>query len=165
MRASTPRIRGTSTRAAGYVHDPLMHGPEQFHVNALIFFLFGDNDVTARLQYVLLGTFMIGLPYFVRHELGRLAAIIAAIILTISPGFLYFSRFAREDMPFAFFTMVHGRGALWLHPHPPAETPVCLLRGTFAGLCHEGSDLHHRIHLDCLHRCDDRPAAIRHGWR
>ncbi|HEX3247045.1 MAG TPA: flippase activity-associated protein Agl23, partial [Chloroflexota bacterium] len=94
----------------GYVHDPLMHGPEQFHVNALIFFLFGDNDVTARLQYVLLGTFIIGLPYFVRHELGRLAAIIAAIILTISPGFLYFSRFAREDMPFAFFTMLMAVG-------------------------------------------------------
>src|SRR5215204_479385 len=94
----------------GYVHDPLMHGPEQFHVNALLFFLFGDNDVTARLQYLLLGTFMIGLPYFVRHELGRLGAIIAAVLLTISPGFLYFSRFAREDMPFAFFTMVMAVG-------------------------------------------------------
>ena len=78
--------RGTCGR--GYVHDPLMHGPEQFHVNALLFFLFGDNDVTARLQYVLLGTFMIGMPYFVRHELGRLGAIIAAVMLTISPGFL-----------------------------------------------------------------------------
>ena len=74
----------------GYVHDPLMHGPEQFHVNALFFFLFGDNDVTARLQYVLLGTLMIGLPYFVRHELGRLGAIIAAVLLTISPAFCTF---------------------------------------------------------------------------
>jgi uncharacterized protein (TIGR03663 family) len=90
----------------GYVHDPLMHGPEQFHVNALLFFLFGDNDVTARLQYVTLGTLMIGLPYFVRHEMSRLGAVIAAVLLTVSPGFLYFSRFAREDMPFAFFTMV-----------------------------------------------------------
>ncbi|MFN0069997.1 MAG: flippase activity-associated protein Agl23 [Chloroflexota bacterium] len=94
----------------GYVHDPLMHGPEQFHVNAFLFFLFGDNDVTARLQYVLLGTFMIGLPYFVRHELGKLAAVIAGVLLTISPGYLYFSRFAREDMPFAFFTMVMAVG-------------------------------------------------------
>lgn len=94
----------------GYVHDPLMHGPEQFHFNAFLFFLFGDNDVTARLQYVLLGTFMIGLPYFVRHEMGRLGALIAGVLLTISPGYLYFSRFAREDMPFAFFTMVMAVG-------------------------------------------------------
>ena len=32
----------------GYQHDPLMHGPFLFHINALIYFLFGDNDFTAR---------------------------------------------------------------------------------------------------------------------
>ena len=26
----------------GYQHDPLMHGPFLFHINALIFFLFGE---------------------------------------------------------------------------------------------------------------------------
>src|SRR3712207_4585820 len=27
----------------GYTHDPMMHGPFQFHFNALMYFLFGDN--------------------------------------------------------------------------------------------------------------------------
>ena len=90
----------------GYEHDPMMHGPFQFHFNALMYFLFGDNNVTARLQPALLGTAFIGLPYFLRRELGRVGAIVAALLLTISPVFLYFSRFTREDMPFAFWSMV-----------------------------------------------------------
>ena len=40
----------------GYVHDPMMHGPWQFHWTALIYFLFGDSDFTARLGAVLFGT-------------------------------------------------------------------------------------------------------------
>jgi predicted membrane-bound mannosyltransferase len=43
----------------GYVHDPLMHGPFQFHMSALMYFLFGASDVTGRLAAVLFGTGMI----------------------------------------------------------------------------------------------------------
>jgi len=32
----------------GYRHDPMMHGPFLFHVTALSYFLFGDNDFAAR---------------------------------------------------------------------------------------------------------------------
>jgi uncharacterized protein (TIGR03663 family) len=85
----------------GYVHDPMMHGPWQFHWTALIYFLFGDSDFTARLAPVLFGTALIALPYFLRRELGRTGAVVASILLTISPVFLYFSRFAREDIYFA----------------------------------------------------------------
>jgi uncharacterized protein (TIGR03663 family) len=88
----------------GYVHDPLMHGPYQFHMPALIYWLFGDNNVTARLGAVLHGTGIILLPYFLRHELGRRGVIAAALLFTVSPAFLYFSRFMREDIYFAFFT-------------------------------------------------------------
>ncbi len=89
----------------GYVHDPMMHGPFQFHLNALIFFLFGPTDFTARLAYAVAGTILIGLPYFLRHELGRRGALAAAFLLTISPAFLYFSRFARNDIYIAVFSM------------------------------------------------------------
>src|SRR5436853_6684403 len=30
----------------GYVHDPMMHGPWQFHWTALFYFLFGVSDFT-----------------------------------------------------------------------------------------------------------------------
>ena len=89
----------------GYTHDPLMHGPFQFHVNALMYFLFGDSDFTGRLAAVLFGTGIIVLPYFLRSELGRAGAVISSLLFTISPSFLYFSRFTREDIYLAFFTL------------------------------------------------------------
>ncbi|MCC7106407.1 MAG: TIGR03663 family protein [Chloroflexi bacterium] len=90
----------------GYVHDPMMHGPWQFHWTALIYFLFGDSDFTARLAPVLFGTALISFPYFLRHELGKTGAVIASILLTVSSPFLYFSRFAREDIYAATWTML-----------------------------------------------------------
>src|SRR5919199_1817218 len=85
----------------GYIHDPMMHGPWQFHFAALIYFLFGDSDFTARFGNVLFGTWLIAMPYFLRRELGRTGTVVASVLLAISPAFLYFSRFAREDIYFA----------------------------------------------------------------
>ena len=42
----------------GYQHDPLMHGPFLFHINALMYFLFGDNDFTARISTALFGAIL-----------------------------------------------------------------------------------------------------------
>ncbi|MEZ4521313.1 MAG: hypothetical protein R3A46_06685 [Thermomicrobiales bacterium] len=42
-----------------YVHDPLMHGPALFHLNALAYFLFGDNDVTARIMPAIFGAIVL----------------------------------------------------------------------------------------------------------
>ncbi|MCA1644527.1 MAG: hypothetical protein LC797_03340, partial [Chloroflexi bacterium] len=39
----------------GYVHDPMMHGPLLFELNALIYLLFGASDFTARLVPALVG--------------------------------------------------------------------------------------------------------------
>lgn len=82
----------------GYRHDPMMHGPFQFHTMALLYFLFGVTDATARLGHALFGTALIAMPYFLRHHLGRVGALLAAAMITVSPTLLYFSRFAREDM-------------------------------------------------------------------
>src|SRR5437016_1225278 len=75
----------------GYVHDPMMHGPWQFHWTALIYFLFGDSDFTARLAPVLFGTWLIAAPYFLRREIGRSGAIVASVLFALSPAYLYFS--------------------------------------------------------------------------
>ena len=48
-----------------------------------------------------MGTSMVAMPYFLRSQLGRVAAFTAAVLLAIGPSYLYFSRFAREDIYFA----------------------------------------------------------------
>ena len=45
------------------------------------------------------------MPYFLREQLGRVAAFTAAVLLAIGPSYLYFSRFAREDIYFAAITL------------------------------------------------------------
>ena len=89
----------------GYKHIPMMHGPFQFEANAAVFFAFGDSDYTARLLYALLGTALVGLPYLFRFRLGRLGAILVATLLAFSPTMLYFSRFARNDILMAVWTL------------------------------------------------------------
>ncbi|HEV3308915.1 MAG TPA: flippase activity-associated protein Agl23, partial [Chloroflexota bacterium] len=93
-------------KGRGYQYNPLMHGPLQFYVMAFFYMLFGDSETTARLFAVLSGSAIVFLPYFLRREMGRNAAAIAALALAISPTFLYFSRFARDDIYLDFFTLV-----------------------------------------------------------
>ncbi len=107
-------------RGDGYHHDPMMHGPFQFHFNALIFKLSsffadapmlsnwvhgGPTDYTARVLPAIFGTVLVGLPYFLRDRIGRLGALLAALFLTISPVLLFFGRFDRNDIYVGFWTL------------------------------------------------------------
>ena len=89
----------------GYEHNPLLHGPFQFFSTSGVFFLFGDGDYTARLLYAVFGTALVGMPWLLRDRLGRTGALITALLLAFSPTLLYFSRFARNDIIMAVFTM------------------------------------------------------------
>ncbi len=86
-----------------FIHSPWMHGPFQVELTALIFTILGDTEFTARIAYVLFGTALVGLPYFLRDHIGRPGALITAVMLTLSPTLLYFSRFGRNDILMAFF--------------------------------------------------------------
>ncbi|MGH2461963.1 MAG: flippase activity-associated protein Agl23 [Chloroflexota bacterium] len=90
----------------GYVHDPLMHGPFLFELNALVYFLLGVSDATARVAPALFGTVLVGLPYLLRDRLGRTGAIVAAALIAFSPSILYYSRFIRHDIYQIFFMML-----------------------------------------------------------
>ncbi len=90
----------------GYEHMPMMHGPFQFFGTALSFSLFGDSDFTARLLPALFGTALVVLPYFLRQQLGRWGSLTVAILLAFSPTLLYFSRYARNDIYIAFWTLL-----------------------------------------------------------
>ena len=92
-------------QGSGYEHIPFMHGPFQFFGSALTFRLFGDSDFTARLLYAAFGAALVGMPFLLRSYIGRSGALIAAGLLAISPTLLYFSRFARNDIYIAVFTL------------------------------------------------------------
>lgn len=88
-----------------YVHSAWMHGPFQIEMAAAIFTLLGDSDFTSRLGYVLFGTALAGLPWLLRGHIGRRGALIAAVMLALSPALLYFSRFGRNDIIMMFWAV------------------------------------------------------------
>lgn len=90
----------------GYQHMPMMHGPFQFFGTALNFFLFGDSDFTARLLPAFFGTALVALPYFLRRQIGRWGSLAVAILLAFSPLLLYYSRYVRNDIYSAFWSLL-----------------------------------------------------------
>ena len=81
----------------GFVHDPLLHGPFLYIMGAISYFFFGDSDYTARFSPALFSVALGMTPYLLRRELGRTAAIVAAVVMLCSPVFLYIGRFFRHD--------------------------------------------------------------------
>lgn len=83
----------------GFRHTPLMHGPLLFHMTAVSYWLFGDNDLTARIPIALLGVLLVAIPYFFRDWIGKVGALVASFIFLISPYLTYYSRYIRHDIP------------------------------------------------------------------
>ncbi len=93
----------------GYMHDPVTHGPFQFHIVALTYFLFGDNDFTARIPVVLFSIASVAFLWFYRRYLGRAGMLVAALLFVISPYMLYYARYVRNES----FVTLWGLLTLW----------------------------------------------------
>ncbi len=108
----------------GFQHTPLMHGPMQFHLIALSYFLFGDSDATARIPAAMAGIAAVGLLYFFKRWLGTTGALVAAAMMLFSPYMLYYSRYVRNEsfvvvealLTFlAVFRYFESRNSRWLY--------------------------------------------------
>jgi uncharacterized protein (TIGR03663 family) len=87
-----------------YRYDPTYHGPLLYYVEAVVFAVVGESDVTMRLYPALAGVALVALPLALRRRIGPRAAWFSGFLVAISPGFLYYSRFDRNDVPVALFT-------------------------------------------------------------
>lgn len=91
-----------------YRHDPMMHGPLLFHVGALADLVAGDSNETARWPVALAGIALVAAAWRFRRELGRRGAFAFGALLLVSPSIAYYSRYLRNDVYVALFTL------LWL---------------------------------------------------
>jgi uncharacterized protein (TIGR03663 family) len=107
----------------GYQHQPMMHGPLKFILNTGMYFLFGVNDLSARLQVGLFGVLMVALVWMMRPYLGRVGAYLAAAMFAFSPALLYYSRYIRDEvmlcallvlLVIAMFRYMETRSIKWL---------------------------------------------------
>ncbi len=85
------------SQGLGYEHNPMMHGPLQFHLIALSYTIFGSSDFTARIPAALFSIATVALAWLWRRYLGRFGALAAGLMVLISPFLLYYGRYTRED--------------------------------------------------------------------
>ena len=95
-----------------------MHGMFLFHSIATSFFLFGDSDFSLRLPMALFGTGLVLVPLILKHRIGQFGALTAGVMLAFSPSILYYSRFARNDIFMAVFTLALV-GVMWRYIDKP----------------------------------------------
>jgi uncharacterized protein (TIGR03663 family) len=104
-------------RDGAYQYDPEnYHGPTLYYFSALwpwiVRVLFGKaaqetyglTTFTIRMIPAFFGLATIGLIFLLRRHLGTIATLSAALLLAVSPGAVYLSRYFIHEMQFVFFT-------------------------------------------------------------
>lgn len=97
-------------RQGSYQHNPMMHGPLLFHINAFFYSLFGVTDATTRVFPALSGIGVVMMTWFFRRWIGRTGALLAGFFLLISPSLLFHSRYIRNDIFIALFGLIWAYG-------------------------------------------------------
>jgi len=105
-------------REGAYQYDPAnYHGPTLYYFASLIPWtvklLFGSSGrdtyglttFNIRLVTVLFGLGTIGLVFMLRRRLGTVATLAAGLMLAVSPGAVYLSRYFIHESLFVFFTL------------------------------------------------------------
>ncbi len=91
----------------GYRHDPVTHGPVQFHLVALSYFLFGANDFTSRIPAALYSVATVLFVTFgFRRYLGKIGSLIGGYLFLISPYLLFYGRYTRNEAFVALYAVL-----------------------------------------------------------
>jgi uncharacterized protein (TIGR03663 family) len=126
-------------REGAYTYDPAnYHGPTLYYFSAIIPWfakvLFGntarDNygltTFTIRLVPVVFGLATIWLIFLLRRRLGTVATLAAGLMLAVSPGAVYLSRYFIHETLFVFFTLGIVVAAVWFYDE---RNPAYLVPG------------------------------------
>jgi uncharacterized protein (TIGR03663 family) len=103
----------TLFRGGPYVYNPSnFHGPTLYYfawitttVNSFFYGKDGLSTFAIRLTTVLFGVGVVWLLLCLRRELGTFGVLSAALLATVSPGMVFFSRYFIHEILFIFFTL------------------------------------------------------------
>jgi len=104
------------TRQGFYHYDPTnFHGPFHFYVLFLAQTLFGRSIWVLRMPIVLMSTACVGLVLAFRRYLDERVCQIAALAMAVSPGMVFYGRYAIHETWLLFFLMLIAWGlpGLW----------------------------------------------------
>ncbi len=130
----------TLFRTGYYHYDPSnFHGPTLYYfalvitgINSIFHWGSGLSTFAIRLVPAFFGIGVIWLVLCLRRQLGTFATLSAAAIATVSPGFVYFSRYFIHETLFVFFTL--GIVVAWMQYRENGKPVYFLLAAASAGL-------------------------------
>lgn len=120
-------------RDGHYTYDPAnYHGPTLYYIAAVIPWTirllfgvdaretYGLSTIAIRLVPALFGLATIWLVFLLRRRLGTIATLTAALLIAISPGAVYLSRYFIHETLFVFFTLgIVVAGLKFYESHKP----------------------------------------------
>ncbi len=90
-----------------YRYDPTWHGPVLYYMVTLSYFLLGGaNEFSARFAPAMFGIGIIAISYFLRPLIGKIGAVVFAVLVLVSPSIMYYSRSLRHDIFATFGTLL-----------------------------------------------------------
>ncbi|MFL6253546.1 MAG: flippase activity-associated protein Agl23 [Pyrinomonadaceae bacterium] len=93
-------------RQGRYVYDPEnYHGPTLYYLTLPFVALAGLHTFVIRLVPSLFGVGVVWLVLALRRYVGTVAALVAALLIAVSPACVFYSRYFIHETPFVFFTL------------------------------------------------------------
>jgi uncharacterized protein (TIGR03663 family) len=117
----------------GYKYDPKnYHGPTLYYIALPVLRVFGANDFALRFTPALFGILTVSMVWLLRKHLGAIGTPVAAFLIALSPGLVYFSRDFIHEMSFGCFSLCVVVGA-WRYAESKNFSWLALM-ATSAGL-------------------------------
>jgi predicted membrane-bound mannosyltransferase len=89
-----------------YKYDPAnYHGPTLYYIALAFTKVFGLETLPVRWSVAIFGVLTVVLALFLKRYIGKTGALFAALLLALSPGMVYISRYFIHEMLFVFLSL------------------------------------------------------------
>lgn len=96
----------TLFRDGTYKYDPAnYHGPTLYYISLAFTKAFGLETLPVRWSVAIWGVFMVVLAFWLRRYIGKTGSLFAALLLALSPGMVFISRYFIHEIFFVFLAL------------------------------------------------------------
>ncbi len=97
-----------------YKYDPSnYHGPDLYYFALAAAKMFGLNTLSIRGSVAIFGVLTVVLAFFLKNYIGKIGSLTAALLIALSPGMVYISRYFIHEISFVFFSIAIIIGVLY----------------------------------------------------
>ena len=92
-------------RNGEYKYDPSnYHGPDLYYIALAFSKIFGLETISIRASVAIFGVLTVVLAFFLKRYIGKAGSLAAALLIALSPGMVYISRYFIHEILFVFFS-------------------------------------------------------------